>query len=62
MMLRWRAVSEIPISRPLSPIKANKAVIRLCGATTVRPSSAGKMISVPRLNTTIAMTKKRAGR
>ncbi|MNO07574.1 hypothetical protein D3C81_2298330 [compost metagenome] len=50
------------ISRPLMQMNASNVVIRPWGSIRVSPNSAGRMTRVPRLNTTMAATKRRAGR
>ncbi|MNW16227.1 hypothetical protein D3C71_2150060 [compost metagenome] len=61
-MLRCRSLRAMLISKPLMQMSANKIVINPWGSIRVSPNRAGRIISVPRLNTTIAATKKRAGR
>ncbi|MNY55703.1 hypothetical protein D3C86_1917070 [compost metagenome] len=50
------------ISRPLMQMNTSSVVIRPWGSTSVSPSKAGRIISVPRLNATMAATNSRAGR
>ncbi|MNN96076.1 hypothetical protein D3C81_2150010 [compost metagenome] len=62
VMLRWRSLRAMLINRPLMQMNASRVVIRSWGSIRVSPSKAGRMIRVPRLNTTMAATNSRAGR
>ncbi|MNZ96653.1 hypothetical protein D3C78_1158560 [compost metagenome] len=62
VMRRWRSLNAMLISRPLMQMTSSKVVSRPWGSIRVSPNRAGRMTSVPRLNTTMAATKRRAGR